>query len=38
MQKITPTLWFDSAAEDAAGFYTGLFPEGRILQDRKSVV
>lgn len=31
MQKITPCLWFDSAAEAAATLYTGLFPGGRIL-------
>lgn len=29
MQKITPFLWFDRQAEDAAKFYTGtLAPEG----------
>jgi len=25
MQKITPFLWFDSQAEEAATFYTSLF-------------
>jgi len=25
-QKITPFLWFDSQAEEAAGFYTSVFP------------
>jgi predicted 3-demethylubiquinone-9 3-methyltransferase (glyoxalase superfamily) len=30
MSKITPTLWFDGTAEEAATFYTGLFPNSRI--------
>ena len=30
MSKITPNLWFDGQAEEAAAFYTSLFPEGRI--------
>ena len=25
MQKIMPFLWFDSQAEEAAGFYTSIF-------------
>ena len=29
-QKITPFLWFDRSAEDAATFYTGIFPNSRI--------
>ena len=24
-QKITPNLWFDTEAEEAAGFYTSVF-------------
>ena len=28
--KIAPCLWFDDAAEPAAAFYTGLFPNSRI--------
>ena len=35
MQKITPFLWFDDQAEDAANFYTSLFKSskiGRILR------
>ncbi|HKX22854.1 MAG TPA: VOC family protein [Rhizorhapis sp.] len=28
--KITPCLWFDGKAEEAAQFYTGLFPDSRI--------
>ncbi len=30
MQKITPFLWFDGQAEEAAAFYTSLFPNSRI--------
>ncbi|MBP1704606.1 MAG: 3-demethylubiquinone-9 3-methyltransferase [Chloroflexi bacterium] len=30
MSKITPSLWFDGNAEEAARFYTGLFPDSRI--------
>ena len=30
MQKITPFLWFDSQAEEAANFYTSLFKNSRI--------
>lgn len=29
-QKITPSLWFDGNAEEAAEFYVGLFPDSRI--------
>jgi predicted 3-demethylubiquinone-9 3-methyltransferase (glyoxalase superfamily) len=29
-QKIKPCLWFDSNAEEAANFYTSLFPDSRI--------
>jgi predicted 3-demethylubiquinone-9 3-methyltransferase (glyoxalase superfamily) len=35
MQKITPFLWFDNQAEDAAKFYTSVFKNskvGRILR------
>jgi predicted 3-demethylubiquinone-9 3-methyltransferase (glyoxalase superfamily) len=28
--KIVPCLWFDSEAEEAARFYTGVFPDSRI--------
>lgn len=28
--KIIPCLWFDSEAEEAARFYTGIFPDSRI--------
>ena len=30
IQKITPCLWFDNQAEDAARYYTGIFPSSRI--------
>jgi len=30
MQKITPHLWFDKEAKEAAGFYTSLFENSRI--------
>jgi predicted 3-demethylubiquinone-9 3-methyltransferase (glyoxalase superfamily) len=31
MQKITPFLWFDSQAEEAMEFYTGIFDDSRIV-------
>lgn len=30
MQKITPNLWFDTQAEEAAKFYTSIFKDSRI--------
>jgi predicted 3-demethylubiquinone-9 3-methyltransferase (glyoxalase superfamily) len=30
MQKITPFLWFDSQAEEAAKFYTSIFPNSKL--------
>src|SRR4051812_29746215 len=30
MQKITPFLWFDNNAEEAAKFYTSLFKDSKI--------
>ena len=32
MQKITTWLWFDTEAEEAAEFYTSLFPDSRITE------
>jgi predicted 3-demethylubiquinone-9 3-methyltransferase (glyoxalase superfamily) len=32
MQTITPCLWFDTEAEDAASFYTSVFPDSRIVE------
>ena len=29
--RIAPCLWFDSEAEEAAAFYTGIFPNSRIV-------
>ena len=31
MSKITPCLWFDTQAEEAATFYTGIFENSRIM-------
>jgi predicted 3-demethylubiquinone-9 3-methyltransferase (glyoxalase superfamily) len=31
MQKITPFLWFDGKAEEAANFYTSIFRNSKIL-------
>jgi predicted 3-demethylubiquinone-9 3-methyltransferase (glyoxalase superfamily) len=31
MPAITPFLWFDTQAEDAARFYTSVFPNSRIM-------
>ena len=30
-QKITPNLWFDTEAEEAANFYVSVFPNSRIV-------
>ncbi len=32
MTKITPFLWFDDQAEEAANFYVSVFPDSRILE------
>jgi predicted 3-demethylubiquinone-9 3-methyltransferase (glyoxalase superfamily) len=29
--KISPFLWFDDQAEEAAKFYTGIFPNSKII-------
>src|SRR5712691_3595002 len=31
MHEITPCLWFDTEGEEAARFYTSVFPNSRIL-------
>jgi predicted 3-demethylubiquinone-9 3-methyltransferase (glyoxalase superfamily) len=31
MNKIVPNLWFDTEAEEAAGFYTSVFKDSRIV-------
>ncbi len=33
LQRITPCLWFDDQAEEAAGFYTAIFKNSRIVHD-----
>ena len=33
MNKITPFLWFDANAEDAAAFYISVFPNSRKLSE-----
>jgi predicted 3-demethylubiquinone-9 3-methyltransferase (glyoxalase superfamily) len=32
VQKITPFLWFDRQAEEAAKFYTSIFPNSKIVK------
>ena len=32
MQKLTPCLWFDTEGEEAATFYTTVFPNSRIVE------
>jgi predicted 3-demethylubiquinone-9 3-methyltransferase (glyoxalase superfamily) len=32
VQRLTPCLWFDGQAEDAAKFYVGIFKNSRITQ------
>jgi predicted 3-demethylubiquinone-9 3-methyltransferase (glyoxalase superfamily) len=31
LQKITPHLWFDTQAEEAANFYTSIFEDSRVV-------
>ena len=35
MQKITPFLWFDTQAEEAASFYTSIFGDSRIVSTNR---
>jgi predicted 3-demethylubiquinone-9 3-methyltransferase (glyoxalase superfamily) len=37
MSKITPCLWFDGEAEEAARFYASLLPDSRIDHVQKNV-
>lgn len=37
-EKITPCLWFDGDAEQAAEFYVGLFPDSRVDAVHRSPV
>lgn len=32
MKPITPCFWFDSQAEEAANFYTSVFPNSKIIE------
>jgi predicted 3-demethylubiquinone-9 3-methyltransferase (glyoxalase superfamily) len=32
VQKLTPCLWFDTEGEEAARFYTSVFPNSKILE------
>src|SRR5882757_129444 len=32
IQKITPFLWFDQQAEQAAAFYTAIFPNSKVVK------
>ncbi|CAB3697196.1 VOC family protein [Paraburkholderia rhynchosiae] len=32
VQKITPFLWYSNEAEEAAAFYTNIFPDSRIVR------
>ena len=32
MSKLTPCLWFDTQGEEAATFYTSVFPNSRIVE------
>ena len=34
MDRITPCLWFDTEAEEAAQYYTSMFPNSRIVRGR----
>lgn len=36
MDKITPCLWFDGQAAEAAAFYTSLFPNSRVTKVNRS--
>jgi predicted 3-demethylubiquinone-9 3-methyltransferase (glyoxalase superfamily) len=36
MSKISPCLWFDGRAEEAAALYTSLFPDSRIERVNRS--
>jgi predicted 3-demethylubiquinone-9 3-methyltransferase (glyoxalase superfamily) len=38
MSKISPCLWFDGEAEEAAKFYVSLLPDSRIEHIQKNIV
>jgi predicted 3-demethylubiquinone-9 3-methyltransferase (glyoxalase superfamily) len=33
--KITPYLWFDDDAEEAIAFYSGIFPDARVIDETR---
>lgn len=33
--NITPCLWYDGQAEEAANFYTSIFPRSKIIRDNR---
>lgn len=35
IQKITPFLWFENQAEEAMNFYTGIFPDSKIVSIKR---
>jgi predicted 3-demethylubiquinone-9 3-methyltransferase (glyoxalase superfamily) len=37
MSKISPCLWFDGAAEEAANFYVSLLPDSRIEKIQRNI-
>ena len=37
-QKISPCLWFDGRAEEAAKFYTSIFPNSPMPFDGKRMI
>ena len=38
LQRITPCLWFDSQAEEAANFYVSIFKNARIREASRYIV
>jgi predicted 3-demethylubiquinone-9 3-methyltransferase (glyoxalase superfamily) len=36
MQKITPFLWFDDQAEEAARYYASIFPDSKVLEEART--
>src|ERR1700724_483302 len=38
MSKISPCLWFDGEAEEAANFYVSLLPDSRIEKVQKNII
>ena len=38
MSKISPCLWFDGEAEEAANFYISLLPDSRIVKVQKNII